>query len=901
MLIKGESMKIYTSVPRDFTRVKEKVIFNLTKRQIVCFGGAALIGVPSYFFIKNFAGATAASMVMVLLMVPLFLFAMYEKNGQTLDVILRNYFKTSFMRAKSRPYRAEFEWLKDAQKKEEKSWKERLKQELQKDSPKTSQQSIPYQKMYKDGICKVTDTYYSKTILFYDRNYQLLNEEDKKSFLDDWGSFLKLFGNTVQFQFSYMKLPEDKNKTKNRLKYTLKFDGLDYLREEVSDVIRMHHESTSKGLEEIKLLTFGIEAHSLQDAKIKLEQIEKEVLENLRLMKIKAESLDGKKRLHCMHRMLHVGDARAFSFEWDYLVDTGLITKDYIAPVSMRFLEGSKFKIGKQYAAVSYISIDASDLNDEVLNQILDVESSQIVNMHVKTLDKAAAIKMVKRTIAELDKSKIDEQKKAVLGGYDMDIIPTDLNTYAKDARWLLNALQSEDEMLHLVTLIVMNIGRTEAELEEQKGKLKRILQQNDCGIWSLDYQQEEGFGSSLPLSLNLLNINRALTTSSTAIFIPFEEEEISHDSDSAIYYGVDQVTKKLIVADRKKLKAPNALIVGSSGSGKSYKAKEEMSSVILKTDDDVIICDPEAEYRTLVEKLGGQVIRICANSKDYINPLDIHMNYSEEDDPLALKAEFIMSFFELILGGSDRLEAEERSIIDRCIPEIYRKYFDEPIPENMPILEDLYNEILKQEEEKAKRIATTLELYVKGSLRVFNHRTNVDMNNRMVCFDIKDLGNQLKKIGMLVIQDHVWGKVSENRCIGKSTWYYADEFHLLLKEKQTAAYAVEIWKRFRKHGGICTAITQDIKDLLKSYEIENIIENSDFIMMFNQGSGDKDIVAERLDISQEQLKYVTGAREGTGLLSYGGIILPFEDDYPKDTEMYRVMTTKLSELVSAN
>lgn len=895
-------MKIYTSVPRDFTRVKEKVIFNLTKRQIICFGGAALIGVPSYFFIKDLAGATAASTVMVFLMIPIFLFAMYERNGQTLEVIIKNYFNAEFMRQKDRPYRAEIAWLKDNEKKEGREplskW---LRQLLQKDSPKTSQQSIPYEKMYKDGVCKVTENYFSKTILFYDRNYQLLEEKDKKDFLDDWKSFLKLFGNSVQFQLSFMSLQDDKKLGKSRWKYSLKFDGLDYLREEVSDVIRMHYENGNKGLEEIKLLTFGIEASSLKEAKVKLEQIEKEILENLRLLKVKAAALNGKERLRYMYRMLHVGDAGTFAFEWDYLLDTGLITRDYIAPYHMKFLDGRRFKLGNKFATVSYVSIEASELSDEFLKQILNTDSVQMVSLHVDTLDKATAIKMVKRTIAELDKSKIDEQKKAVLSGYDMDIIPTDLNTYAKDARWLLNALQSEDEMLHLVTLVVMNTGRSEGELEENISRLKRTLQQNDCSLWRLDYQQEQGFCSSLPLAFNQIDMKRALTTSSTAIFVPFTEEEIIHESESAIYYGVDQVTKKLIIADRKKLKAPNALFVGSSGSGKSYKAKEEMASVILRTDDDVIICDPEAEYRPLMETLGGRVIRICANSKDYINPLDIHMNYSEEDDPLALKAEFIMSFFELILGGTDKMEAEERSIIDRCIPAIYRKYFEDPMPENMPVLEDLYNEILKQEEEKAKRIATTLELYVKGSLKVFNHRTNVDMNNRMVCFDIKDLGNQLKKIGMLVIQDHVWGKVTENRSAGRSTWYYADEFHLLLKEKQTAAYAVEIWKRFRKHGGICTAITQDIKDLLKSYEIENIIENSDFIMMFNQGSGDKDIVAERLDISPEQLKYVTGAREGTGLLSYGGAILPFEDDYPKDTEMYRVMTTKLSEVVSAD
>ncbi len=451
---------------------------------------------------------------------------------------------------------------------------------------------------------------------------------------------------------------------------------------------------------------------------------------------------------------------------------------------------------------------------------------------------------------------------------------------------------------MFLVTFLIINTGETKQQLNENISRTSRIVQQKNCEFCRLDYQQEQGLMSCLPLAQNLIEIQRALTTSSTAIFIPFTEQEIFQEGGAAIYYGIDQVTKQLIIADRKKLKAPNALIVGSSGSGKSYKSKEEMTSVLLSTKDDVIICDPEAEYRPLVEKLGGQVIRICGTSRDYINPLDINMNYSEEENPLVLKAEFIMSLFELIMGGADRLEAEERSIIDRCIPKIYEKYFSEPIQENMPILGDLYEELLKQDDKEVHRIVTALEMYVKGSLKVFNHRTNVDLKKRMVCFDIKDLGNQLKRIGMLIVQDHVWGRVTANRSIGKCTWYYADEFHLLLKEPQTASYAVETWKRFRKHGGICTAITQDVKDFLKSYEIENIIENSDFVMMFNQGSGDKNILAERLDISKEQLKYVTGAKEGTGLLSYGGIILPFEDDYPKDTELYKVMTTKLHEIV---
>ena len=893
-------MKIYTKVPRDLTRVKEKIIFNMTKRQLVCFGMAALIGFPAYFYLKNRAGATTASLCMVFLMIPMFLLAMYDKNGQPLEVLIMQMIRTKYLRCKKRPYKLEKNYQSEKNKclNEKKSLDKRIKEFLQKDSPKTAQQTIPYQKMYMDGICKVSDNYFSKTIQFYDRNYQLLDEKEKRLFLETWGDFIKLFGNSVQFEFSFMSLPEDKEQIEKKLRFSPQYDGLNYLREEVSSMIKKHRKDGNKELEGIKLLTFGLECNSLKEAKVKLEHIEKEVLEQFRMMKVRAESLDGTKRLRYMHRMLNIGNSRQCLFSWKRLFENELETKDFIAPASFEFSNGKRYKVEEVYEAVSYLSVEASDMSDEMLKQLMDTGASQMIAMHVQTLDKASAIRMVKRTITEIDSSKIDEQKKAVKSGYDMDIIPTDLSTYGKDARWLLNALQSEDEMLHLVTILIVHTGKTKEELEEHISRTARIVQQNDCRLCRLDNQQEQGFMSSLPLAFNQVAIKRALTTSSTSILVPFVAEEIFHENGAAIYYGVDQVTKKLIIADRKRLKAPNGLIVGSSGSGKSYKAKEEMTSVLLATDDDVIVCDPEAEYRPLVEKLSGQVIRICATSHDYINPLDIHMNYSEEDNPLALKAEFIMSLFELILGGSDRLEAEERSIIDRCIPAIYKKYFSEPIPENMPILEDLYNEILDQKEEKAKRLATTLELYVKGSLRVFNHRTNVNLKNRLVCFDIKDLGNQLKKVGMLIIQDHVWGRVTANRSVGKSTWYYTDEFHLLLKEKQTASYAVEIWKRFRKHGGICTAITQDIKDLLKSYEIENIIENSDFVIMFNQGSGDKDILAERLQISPEQLKYVTGAREGTGLLSYGGVILPFEDNYPKDSELYKVMTTKLNEIV---
>ena len=351
-----------------------------------------------------------------------------------------------------------------------------------------------------------------------------------------------------------------------------------------------------------------------------------------------------------------------------------------------------------------------------------------------------------------------------------------------------------------------------------------------------------------------------------------------------------------MILVDRKRLKNPSGLILGSPGSGKSFSAKREIENSFLITADDVIVCDPEAEYYPVVQELHGQVIRISPASNQYINPMDLNLNYSEEDNPLSLKSDFILSLCELIVGGKTGLEPVEKTIIDRCVRLVYQDFLSDPSEEKMPVLEDLYNLLRKQEEPEAQRLATALEIYVTGSLNVFNHKTNVDIKNRIVCFDIKELGKQLKKLGMLIIQDQVWNRVTANRSTHKTTRYYIDEFHLLLKDEQTAAYCVEIWKRFRKWGGIATGITQNIKDLLASREIENIFENSDFIYMLNQAAGDRQILAKQLNISPTQLSYVTNSNEGEGLLFYGNVIIPFVDHFPKDSRLYKIMTTKPQE-----
>jgi len=364
-----------------------------------------------------------------------------------------------------------------------------------------------------------------------------------------------------------------------------------------------------------------------------------------------------------------------------------------------------------------------------------------------------------------------------------------------------------------------------------------------------------------------------------------------------ALYYGLNALSNNLIMADRKKLKNPNGLFLGTPGSGKSFAAKREIVNAFLITQDDIIITDPENEYATLTQRLGGQVIRLSPSSTQYVNPMDINLDYSEDENPLSLKSDFILSLCELIIGGKTGLEPVEKTVIDRCVRLVYRDYLSDPRPEKMPILQDLYELLKQQSEAESKRIATALEIYVTGSLNVFNHRTNVNLNNRLVCYDIKELGKQLKKIGMLILEDQVWNRVTINRAAHKTTWFYQDEFHLMLKEEQTAAYSVEIWKRFRKWGGIPTAMTQNVKDLLASREIENIFENSDFIIMLNQAAGDRQILAKQLGISQHQLSYVTHSNAGEGLLFYGNTILPFIDHFPKDTELYRIMTTKPDEV----
>ncbi len=763
-------------------------------------------------------------------------------------------------------------------------------------TPRSAQQTLPFERMFPDGICRVGGDFYTKTIQFQDINYQLAQQEDKTEIFEEWCGFLNFFDSSVQFQLSFMNFATEIGDFEKKIAIPHQEDGFNDVRDEYSGILLKNMQAGNNGLTKVKYITFGIHADSMKSAKPRLIHIEMDILNNFKRLGVIAETLNGVQRLELMHRQTHMGDNAKFHFDWKYLVNSGLSVKDFVAPSSFEFPNGRYFKMGDTWCAMSFLSIDASDVSDRMLADFLGMESSQIVTMHLKSVDQNEAIKTVKHTITELDRSKIEEQKKAVRAGYDMEIIPSDLATYGKDAKALLKELQSQNERMFLLTFLIMNTGKTKEELDNNIFQASSIAQKHSCNLIRLDFQQEQGFVSTLPLAYNEVDIQRGMTTSSTAIFVPFTTQELFQDHRGALYYGLNALSNNLIMVDRKMLKNPNGLILGTPGSGKSFAAKREIVNSFLVTDDDIIISDPEQEYKALVDYLGGQVIRISPTSTQYVNPMDINMNYSDDDNPVMLKVDFILSLMELIMGSRDGLQPTERTVIDRCTRAVYRKYLENPVPENIPILEDLYNELLKQDEPEAKYVATALEIYVSGSLSVFNHRTNVDINSRLVCYDIKDLGKQLKKIGMLIIQDQVWGRVSANREMGKSTRYIMDEMHLLLREEQTAAYTVEIWKRFRKWGGIPTGVTQNVKDFLASAEVSNIFENSDFIIMLNQAIGDRQLLAKQLNISPHQLSYVTHSGEGEGLIFYGNVILPFIDRFPKDTKIYKAISTKFSE-----
>lgn len=596
------------------------------------------------------------------------------------------------------------------------------------DKPQSAQDSIPYRQMHRDGICHIGGKRYTKTIMFGDITYHLAQNDEKTQIFENYCDFLNYFDSTVSVQLSAINRYSDTNEILKSIQIPVHGDPrIDPLCMEYSRILEQQHAKGNNGRVRTKYVTFGVEADNLRAAKLRLERIEADILNNFKVLGVTAQPLSGAERLELLHGQFHPNGKEKFHFDWMDVVISGNSTKDYIAPTSFDFRDGRMFRMGGgmvgngYFGAVSYLQILAPELNDRMLADFLDLDSALTVTLHIQSIDQSEAIKRIKRKLSDIDKMKIDEQMKAVKNGYDMEIIPPDLATYGTEAKALLEDLQSRNERMFLVTILLLSTASTKSKLENDVFAVSGIAQKYNCALKRLDYQQEQGLMSSLTLGLNQIEITRGLTTSSTAIFIPFTTCELFQTGES-LYYGLNALSNNLIMANRKLLRNPNGLFLGTPGSGKSFSAKREIINVFLLTKDDILISDPEAEYFPLVQRLGGQVIKLAPTSTHYINPLDINEFYGEGDDPLTVKSDFVLSFCELIIGGKDGLSPTEKTIIDRCVRRIYDGYFNDPCPENMPILEDLYNLIKKQREPEAQNISAALELYVTGSLNVFKN-----------------------------------------------------------------------------------------------------------------------------------------------------------------------------------
>lgn len=740
----------------------------------------------------------------------------------------------------------------------------------------------------------VSSDYYTKTMQFDDINYKLASQSEQEAIYAKYCNFLNHFEHDVEIQFSFQNKIIDINEFRKYIELPKRTDQKQFadIREEYEEMLLNQLEKGSNGIRQIKYLTFGVHESNFKKAKIMLERTELEITKIFKSMKVVSHTLNGYERLKLFKESMHPCQTVSFNFDWKRRYQSGMSVKDYIAPTSMDFGRLRSFRMGSTYGASYYIYIDAAEISDRIIEDIMAIDSNIHVNIHTHSMEQQKALNFVSKKVTNANAVKVSKQQKAAELGHDGDILSMDLMNDISAAQNIYQDLSQRNNRFFITTLLVTAYSKNPSELPGIEKDIASVLQKYKCELRPLDDMQEEGVMSSLPIGINKVEINRSFTTIELAAFMPFTTQELFMPYST--YYGLNSISNNMILLNRKSLKSGNGLILGLPGGGKSFAAKREISDTFFRTSDYIIICDPESEYTALTKKLGGTVIDISATSKNHINPFDISLkSYEKGDDPVAVKSQFILSMCEAAIG---EISAGEKSVIDRCLKKIYDKYFRNPVPENMPVFQDLYNELRNTDSKHAQNVADGLELYVTGSLSIFNHRTNINIDSRVVCFDIKKLSEHLHKIGILIITDFVWNRVSDGRDRKKSTWYYIDEFHRILEDQLTAVYTKDMWKRFRKWHALPTGITQNVSDFLISPQAESILKNSQFVYMLEQAAGDREILAAHLNISPQQLEYVTDSGEGEGLIYFNGTIIPFKDKFPKNTLIYKLITTKASD-----
>ncbi|WP_440338624.1 VirB4-like conjugal transfer ATPase, CD1110 family [Megamonas funiformis] len=760
--------------------------------------------------------------------------------------------------------------------------------------PRSAQDIIPIKAIWEDGIFLVGTDKYSKSFKFLDINYAVASKEDKEAMFIDYSDLLNSLDTGATAKITINNRRINKIDFEKQILLKMQNDDLDRYRKEYNEMLINQAKDANEIIQE-KIITLSVYKKSIEEARTYFSRVGADLISKFATLGSKCMELDAVERLRILHDFYRTGNETSFRFDFKETIRKGHNFKDFICPDSFEFKD-DYFKIGDRYGKVMFLKEYASFVKDSMVTELTELNKNMMLSIDIIPVPQDEAVKEAENRRMGIETNITNWQRKQNANNNFSAIIPYDMEQQRAESKEFLDDLTTRDQRMFLVVITMVITADTKQELDNTRDDIEQIASKGLCQMGTLKFQQLDGLNQVLPIVSNFNNIKalRTLTTESLAVFIPFKVQEIRHEG--GIFYGQNVISKNMIIADRNQLLNGNSFTLGVSGSGKSFISKEEIASIKLKDKDaDIIIIDPEREYSKLVRAFGGEVIKISATSRNHINAMDMTKDYGDGANPVILKSEFILSLCEQLIGSSN-LGAKQKSIIDRCTANTYRFYQQGNYQGTPPTLQDFREELLKQDEPEAKEIALAIELFTNGSLNTFAMNTNVDTSNSLLCYDILDLGKQLLPIGMLVVLDSILNRITSNRNKGKHTYIFIDEIYLLFQYEYSANFLFTLWKRVRKYGACCTGITQNVEDLLQSHTARTMLANSEFIIMLNQASTDRTELARLLNISDLQMSYITNVKAGEGLIKIGSVLVPFVNKFPRNTELYKLMSTKPGE-----
>ena len=753
--------------------------------------------------------------------------------------------------------------------------------------PRSVQQIIPIQTIWEDGISRVSNNKFARTYKFTDINYAVASKEDKKAMFLEYSELLNSLdsGSTAKITINNRRL--NQKDFENAILIPMREDGLDLYRKEYNAMLLEKATGVNSMVQE-KYVTVSAYKKTIEEARTYFTRVGTELSSHFARLGSRCTEMDAVDKLHVLHDFYRAGEETEFHFDLKETMRKGHSFKDYICPDELEF-KSSYFKMGDRYGRVLFLREYASYIKDDMIAELTDLNRNMMLSMDIIPVPTDEAVREVEMRLLGVETNITNWQRRQNANNNFSAVVPYDMEQQRKESKEFMDDLTTRDQRMMFGVLTLVHTAETKEQLDADTDRLLSIGRKHLCQIAVLRLQQLDGVNTALPIGHRKIDAVRTLTTESLAVLMPFRTQEIM--DEGGIYCGENAISHNLIMCNKEKLLNPNSFLLGVPGSGKSFSAKMLIVFLALATEDDILICDPEREYAALIEAMGGEVIRIAAGSNDRINAMDMVEGYGDGGNPVIDKSEFVLSLFEQL--DKKGVSAKEKSIIDRCTAAVYEDY---QRGGKVPTLCVLREKLLEQTEKEAKDLALSLELFTSGSLDAFAHESNVDVKNRMIVYDILDLGKQLKTMGLLVITDAMLNRVTENWKKGKRTHIFPDEFHVVFENEYSGAFFNSAWRRFRKRNAFPNAITQNVEYLLDSVLASTMLSNSEFIVMLNQAGPDRQKLAELLNISEEQMNYITNADAGCGLIKYGSALVPFVNRFPKNTRLYKLMTTKPGE-----